>query len=231
MIGSSTTHAAGLAHPADHKLLSRAVADWLARRIISGEQPPGSRLAETKLAELAGVSRSPVREALRILAGEGLVELVPRSGARVARVGYEDVRQLYACRMLLEPRSAALAVKTLRPDDVADLDRVRGAMETAVAEDDGQRFLAENIAYFHRLLASCPNVTMRELVALTWNKSARYWSIFARLPEYSRGSLEQHRLLHDAVVAGDPDAAEAADYAILERALGEILTTFKGAHE
>ena len=68
--------------------------------------------------------------------------------------------------------------------------------------------------------------TMRELVGLTWNKSARYWSIFARLPLYSRGSLTQHRPLHDAVLAGDPAAAEAADYAILERALGEILATF-----
>src|SRR6185437_9990523 len=69
--------AAGVAHPADHKLLSRAVADWLAERIISGQEAPGARLAETKLAELAGVSRSPVREALRLLASEGLVELVP----------------------------------------------------------------------------------------------------------------------------------------------------------
>jgi DNA-binding GntR family transcriptional regulator len=230
VIGHSTTDGAALAHPADHKLLSRAVADWLARRIISGEQSPGSRLAETKLAELAGVSRSPVREALRILAGEGLVELVPRSGARVARVGQEDVRQLYACRMLLEPLAVALAVEALEPADVAALDDVRGAMEAAVAEDDGQRFLAQNIAYFQSLLAHCPNATMRELVGLTWNKSARYWSIFARLPRYSSGSLTQHQALHAAVLAGDPAAAEAADYAILERALGEILATFGVPH-
>jgi DNA-binding GntR family transcriptional regulator len=230
VIGHSTTNGAALAHPADHKLLSRAVADWLAQRIISGEQAPGSRLAETKLAELAGVSRSPVREALRILAGEGLVELVPRAGARVARVGQEDVRQLYACRMLLEPLAAALAVEALEPADVAALDGVRRAMEAAVAEDDGQRFLAENIAYFQLLLARCPNATMRELVGLTWNKSARYWSIFARLPRYSQGSLVQHQPLHEAVLAKDPAGAETADYAILERALGEILATFGVPH-
>jgi DNA-binding GntR family transcriptional regulator len=222
--------ATGVAHPADHKLLSRAVADWLADRIISGQEEPGARLAETKLAELAGVSRSPVREALRLLAGEGLVELVPRLGAQVAQVSPADVRDLYACRMLLEPAAARLAVRALEPDDIAELDAVRKAMEAAVGSDDGQRFLSENIAYFRLLLAHCPNGTMRDLVELTWSRAARYWSIFARLPRYSRGSLAQHKHLHEAVRARDGDAAESADYAILERALGEILQTFEVAH-
>lgn len=220
----------GSSHPADHKLLSRAVADWLALRIISGEEPPGARLAETKLAQLAGVSRSPVREALRLLAGEGLVELVPRLGAQVARVGPADVRELYACRMLLEPVSTRLAVEVLDDEAVAALSAGRRAMEAAVAAADGQRFLAENIAYFRLLQSYCPNGTMRELVELTWNRSARYWSIFARLPHYARGSLAQHAPLHEAVLAGDPTAAQGADYAILERALGEIVATFEVAH-
>jgi DNA-binding GntR family transcriptional regulator len=214
----------------EHKLLSRAVADWLAERIISGEEPPGARLAEVKLAELAGVSRSPVREALRLLAAEGLVELVPRIGALVAEVSLDDVRELYACRMLLEPVAAGLAVAALRPEDVLELETIRRAMEAAVEDDDGHAFLAENIAYFRLLLSRCPNPTMRELVELTWNRAARYWSIFARLPHYSRGSLLQHAPLHEAVLAGDAPAAEAADYAILERALGEIADTFEEAH-
>src|SRR3954447_13681221 len=90
--------------PAGHKALSRTVADWLAQRIVSGESPPGERLTEPRLAELAGVSRSPVREALRILASEGLVEITPRHGAQVARVGARDARELYESRLLLEPR-------------------------------------------------------------------------------------------------------------------------------
>jgi DNA-binding GntR family transcriptional regulator len=216
--------------PADHKLLSRAVADWLAQRIVSGEEPPGARLAEVKLADLAGVSRSPVREALRLLAAEGLVEIVPRVGALVAEVSLADVRDLYACRMLLEPVATGLAVQALEPAEVRALGEVRGRMEAAVAVDDGQTFLAENIAYFRLLLASCPNGTMRDLVEMTWSRAARYWSIFARLPLYSRGSLVQHLPLHEAVVRRDPGAAEAADRAILERALGEIVETFEEAH-
>jgi DNA-binding GntR family transcriptional regulator len=216
--------------PSEHKLLSRAVADWLAQRIISGEEPPGARLGEVKLAELAGVSRSPVREALRLLAAEGLVELVPRIGALVAEVSRDDVRDLYACRILLEPVAMGCAVQVLRPADVAALDGVRARMEAAVADDDGQTFLAENVAYFRLLVSHCPNGTMRDLVELTWKRAARYWSIFARLPHYSRGSLAQHLPLHEAVRTGDWSAAQAADYAILERALGEIVETFEDAH-
>jgi DNA-binding GntR family transcriptional regulator len=214
------------AHPAEHKLLSRTVADWLADRIIAGVEPPGTRLTETRVAERAGVSRSPVREALRILAREGLVELVPRFGAQVARIGVADVRELYACRMLLEPRCAGLAVEALGPEDVAELQRLRTAMEHAVADRDPQRFLARNISYFRTLVSHCPNGTLRELVEQTWNKAVRYWSVFARLPRYGEGSLARHRALHEAVVAGDGAAAEQADRAILEWALREIIATF-----
>jgi DNA-binding GntR family transcriptional regulator len=212
-------------HPAEHKLLSRTVADWLAERIISGEEVPGSRLTETDVARRAGVSRSPVREALRILEGEGLVQIAPRFGAQVARVGIADVEELYACRMLLEPVCTRLAVEALAPDDVAELDDVRTRMERAVANP--VRFLNVNVDYFRTLVLHCPNETMRELVELTWKKAVRYWSIFARLPRYAEISIVQHKALHDAVLLGDGAAAEQADRLILERALKEIVATFE----
>jgi DNA-binding GntR family transcriptional regulator len=214
-------------HPAEHKLLSRTVADWLAERIISGEEAPGARLTETKLADRAGVSRSPVREALRILQSEGLVDIVPRQGALVAHIGIDDVEELYACRMLLEPVSTRLAVETLTEDDVTELDVKRKRMELAVADHDPHRFLGENIVYFKSLHLRCPNETLRELVDLTWKKSVRYWSIFARLPQYGHLSLVQHRVLHQAVRARDGEAAERADRQILERALQVIVDTFE----
>ena len=171
-------------HPAEHKLLSRTVADWLAERIISGEEAPGARLTETKLAERAGVSRSPVREALRILQSEGLVEIVPRHGALVAHIGIADVEELYACRMLLEPRCDPARGRGAEPGDVVTSSTCTAErMERAVAADDPRRFLGENIAYFRSLRLHCPNETLRELVELTWKKAVRYWSIFARLPQ------------------------------------------------
>src|SRR3954466_14490703 len=132
--------------PVGHKPLSRTVADWLAQRIISGETPPGERLTEPGVAEVAGGSRSPVREALRILASEGLVEITPRHGAHVAYVGVRDARELYACRLLLEPRCAYEAVEAITAAGVAELERIRAAMEASAS--DGPEFLRRNVAYF-----------------------------------------------------------------------------------
>jgi DNA-binding GntR family transcriptional regulator len=213
--------------PLGHKPLSRSVADWLAQRIISGESIPGERLTEPRLAELAGVSRSPVREALRILASEGLVEITPRHGAQVARVGPRDARELYECRLLLEPRCARQAVQAITPAGVAELDAIRAALEAAA--DDGPRFLAENVAYFRSLARHCPNALLREFVELTWSRSQRYWSIFARVDGYSAGSLTAHSVLHEAVRARDPGAAEAADEALLVRARNVLLSTLEAA--
>jgi len=227
-VAEQTLSTAGpVTRPGDHKLLSRTVADWLARRIIEGEEQPGARLTETKVAALAGVSRSPVREALRLLAAEGLVEILPRIGAQVAAVGIDDARSLYACRLLLEPPCARLAVEALAPADVAELKALRASMEAAVAAGSARRFLDQNIAYFRMLLGHCPDPTLRELVEFTWNKAVRYWSVFARMPHYGRGSLVQHAVLHEAVCDGEGAAAEAADRAILDRALGELLATFQ----
>ena len=211
--------------PAGHKPLSRTVADWLAQRIISGESAPGERLTEPRLAELAGVSRSPVREALRILEGEGLVEITPRHGARVTHVGVRDARELYECRLLLEPRCAYEATAAITPEGVAELDRIRAAMEAAAR--DGRRFLIENVAYFQSLCGHCPNALLREFVSLTWSNAQRYWSVFARVDDYSSGSLEYHAALHAAVRAGDPGAAQAADHALLTRACQVLVSTLE----
>jgi DNA-binding GntR family transcriptional regulator len=212
-------------HPTEHKLLSRTVADWLAERIITGVEAPGSRLTEIDLARRAGVSRSPVREALRVLEGEGLVDIVPRYGAQVAHVGVDDVEELYACRLLLEPACTRLAVGALTPEDVAELDALRRRLEEQVASP--REFLSVNIDYFQTLVAHCPNETLRELVELTWKRAVRYWSIFARLPRYAEISIVQHKALHDAVLRGDAAEAERADRLILERALQEIVVTFE----
>jgi DNA-binding GntR family transcriptional regulator len=211
--------------PAGHRPLSRTVADWLAQRIISGEAAPGERLTEPRIAELAGVSRSPVREALRFLAGEGLVEITPRHGARVTHVGVRDARELYACRLLLEPTWAFEAVQAMTPAGVAELDRIRAAMEATAG--DGSLFLGQNVAYFRSLARHCPNTMLREFVELTWANAQRYWSVFARVEGYSAGSLAFHEPLHDAVRAGDPAAARAADHAILERARNVLVSTLE----
>ncbi len=92
-----------------HLPLRSVVQDELRRMILSGELPPGSRLVEDRLAERLGVSRNPVREAIRVLSAEGFVEVLPRRGAVVASMGQAEVAELFDARMALETLAARLA--------------------------------------------------------------------------------------------------------------------------
>jgi DNA-binding GntR family transcriptional regulator len=213
--------------PPEQKLLSRSVADWLATRIIAGELTPGERLHETKVAEDARVSRSPVREALRLLAGEGLVELIPRVGARVAQVGAEHASDLYATRLLIEPACIRSAVEAMTTADAQALDDLHNLMEEAIAARDPRAFLDHNVDYYRRLIAPCPNSVLRELVELAWTKSLRYWSVLIRLENYAAASVERNRLLNHAVQTRDPAGAEVAAGDVLRQALEEMLAAFE----
>jgi DNA-binding FadR family transcriptional regulator len=83
--------------------------------------------------------------------------------------------------------------------------------------------LENNVEYNRRLIACCENVTLRELVELTWNKAVRYWNLLVRIPGYIEPSLRRHRLVHRAVVSGDGDAAADAQREMLVRALRELM--------
>jgi DNA-binding GntR family transcriptional regulator len=101
--------------------------------VIAGRLPPGTWLRESTLAEELGLSRTPVREALRVLAAEGVVELVHNRGARVVRWTAEDVEETYRLRALLEGEAAALAARRATPAQVDALAAAQDAYEAAVA--------------------------------------------------------------------------------------------------
>jgi DNA-binding GntR family transcriptional regulator len=119
-----------------HRTLREVVSDEIRQMIINGELQPGERLFEDRLAEKLGVSRNPVREALRALEGTGLVEVVPRRGAYVSTFEPDRVRQLLELRQVLEAYAAELAALNRTSDDVTELRAciVRG--REATARDD-----------------------------------------------------------------------------------------------
>src|SRR3569833_1070557 len=94
---------------AQHLPLRDVVTAELRRLILQGELLPGERLVEDRLAERLGVSRNPVREAIRVLAAEGFVEVTPRRGAAVSRLSPEEAEELFDVRMALEGLSARLS--------------------------------------------------------------------------------------------------------------------------
>ena len=202
------------ATPASEALESSSLVELavlrLTQEILSGRSDPGERLVEEQITRRLGISRAPLREALRLLAQRGLVEHVPRRGVRVATLSDRDVHELYAVRDVLEHH----AVGALPAD--ADLTGLRAALEVMrVADTSGDRLqVAEAHRRFHVAL-----------VALGGNRQLTrvYESILERLQLYMAVNLRReaeraephdgvhrHQRLFEAVLHGDRPAVLAA---------------------
>lgn len=181
--------------------------------IASGRYPSGTPLREEELAEAAGVSRTPVREALRRLAAEGLVDLASRRGARVAAWSPDDVEEIFALRADLEGNAARLAAKRASAAECASLRRLCDDMERAL-DDRPQDWLVrvnQANAGFHRgVLDASANARLASMVGSVTERTLveRTFHLYDNAELYR--SVRHHRELTDAIAARDPDWAEAA---------------------
>jgi DNA-binding GntR family transcriptional regulator len=180
----------------------------LRREILGGAFLPGDRIVEQQVTARFGISRGPLREALRLLAQQGLIEHVPRRGVRVATLSDRDVRELFELRDVLE-RHAVEAALPVAEDRLAGLRRELTAMNHAAEAGDElreadahRRFHAELVALADQrqlLLAYQPILLRLQLhMATNLRREAQ-----AATP---MDGIRRHRILMDAVVAGSPDA-------------------------
>jgi DNA-binding GntR family transcriptional regulator len=132
--------------------LSEAIFRQVGRAIVEGRLQPNERLIEARLCRAFGCSRSPLREAIRMLAAEGLVTLSPRRGARVAELTQKTVSDVFAVRLLLEGLAARLAAEHRSDADVAELHELNRKMRMAVRAGDSATFFKMNTS-FHRAIA------------------------------------------------------------------------------
>src|SRR5512141_423330 len=141
---------------AKHAPLNKVVADSIRERILAGEFEPGERLAEERLSEELGVSRMPVREALRALAAEGIVTIEPRRGASVTSYTPQQVQELVEVRATLESLNAKLAARRKDPAQIAELQRVL-AVGSKITERTDLATIQANNPRFHAALAEIAN--------------------------------------------------------------------------
>ena len=201
---------------APHSLAPRAlyqeVAEQLRERIFSSELAPGSWIDELKLAKDYGISRTPLREALKVLAAEGLVTMKVRRGAYVTEVSERDLAEVYHVLALLESDAAGLVAIHASNEELAELGALHAELEAAVgAGASGRvRFFAINEGFHMRLLEIARNRWSRQLSTDLRKvmKLNRHYSLLktGRIQE----SLEEHRLLMQALVARDAGAATHA---------------------
>jgi DNA-binding GntR family transcriptional regulator len=189
----------------------RAVGE-LREVILRGELPAGARLGEVELAERLGVSRTPVREALGRLAAEGLVEIVPNRGARVATWTVEELEGVFELRALLEPQLTALAVPRAGEQDVAELDVLAHRMLEVGApgpEQDLDALVPLNRAFHDRLVALADHPALAGALAGAIHPPIVVRNFHAYDGPSLRRSLAHHVEIVAAVRAGDPAWAQA----------------------
>jgi DNA-binding GntR family transcriptional regulator len=193
------------------RALYEEVAELLRHRIFRRELEPGSWIDELRIAEELGISRTPLREALKVLATEGLVTMKVRRGAYVTEVSSQDLRDVYHLLALLESDAAAVVASRATDRDLDELGQLHASLEEAAAAgaENTDRFFAINEAFHMRLLALSDNRWRDQIVADLRKvmKLNRHHSLLkvGRLSQ----SLEEHRAIMLALRARDAVAASA----------------------
>jgi DNA-binding GntR family transcriptional regulator len=190
--------------------LYQEVAERLRQRIFSHELAPGSWIDEQRLAEEYGISRTPLREALKVLASEGLVTLKPRRGCYVTEISEQDLQDIFPLLAMLEGRAVAQAIEQAQPEDIAELEALHARLESAAQGRKIERFFETNQEFHRKLQELSGNRWMLTLVQHLRKvmKLSRLLSLSheGRLEQ----SLDEHRRIMAAIRCGDVGEAEAA---------------------
>jgi len=188
--------------------LYQEVAERLRQRIFAHELTPGTWIDEQKLAEQYGISRTPLREALKVLASEGLVELKPRRGCYVTEISRQDLDDIFPLIALLEGRCAAEAVDRAKASDIATLKAIHERLESAAREGRIDAFFEANQEFHRQIQELAGNrwllTVIQDLRTVLKLSRLHSLSLEGRLQQ----SLDEHRLIMAALESGEAGRAE-----------------------
>lgn len=188
-----------------HKSINLAVTDTLRQAILSGRFQPGQRLTEVGLANSFDVSRNPVREALRVLEVEGLVEINPRKGARVALLSTDEIQEIIELRAELEGMSAKYAARRCSDEARAKLQNLLDEGDDALATGDNAVLRDLNQLFHNRIALAGKNRFLASIMKALNEKTQ--W-IFSNRPEPNAGeSWKEHAAILRAIVSADAELA------------------------
>ncbi|MFC9005754.1 GntR family transcriptional regulator [Streptomyces microflavus] len=192
--------------------LSVRARDAVRQRIVDRRYPQGARLVEREIAEELRMSRVPVREALRALVSEGLLELLPHSGVRVRRLERADVHHLYEVWEPLAVQASRLAARRVAraaPGEPAGLAALRDSLERAeqaASDDEGAREVAAHTAFHDEIVALSGN----PMLSRTMEQLSGQLELLFGLREEPAHMRAQHAVMFRCITAGDEESAAAS---------------------
>lgn len=187
--------------------LRDVVFNTLRQAIITGEFAPGERLMEIALANRLGVSRTPVREAIRKLELEGLVVMIPRKGAEVAKITEKDLRDVLEVRSSLEELAAELATERMNEEIKEKLEKALDDFKKAIDSEDNAAIADSDVEFHDIIFEATGNARLIQIISNLREQMYRYRLEYVKDTEYHTVLLNEHRELVNAMFEGKKDEA------------------------
>ena len=198
--------------------LRDVVFNTLRQAILRGELKPGERLMEIQLANKLGVSRTPIREAIRKLELEGLVLMIPRKGAEVAEITEKNMLDVLEVRRALEELAVKLACERITEEEIQELKDAADAFQKILSEKDITKIAEADEAFHDVIFKSTGNDRLIQLLNSLREQMYRYRLEYLKREEYHPQLLEEHQQIIDRITRKDQsEAAELIDRHIVNQ--------------
>ena len=207
--------------------LRETVYKKLRRQILTGELKPGERLMEIHLANKLDVSRTPIREAIRKLELEGLVRIIPRSGAQVAQISEKELKDVLEVRRALDALSSELACRRIGAQDKVKLRKACELFEVAVRKGDAAEIAEADVAFHDVIKNAAGNDCLLEVSGRLADQLYRYRYEFIKDDRHYSRLIDEHKQLTEAIIEGDEEAAARTAREHIDRQEAAILAQLR----
>lgn len=215
----------------DIRILHQDVAGKIRDMIRKGALVRGQRIIEAELCEQIGVSRTPLREALRVLESEGLVELFPHKGVHIRQPSMNEIQEMFEVMGVLEGTCARLTAQKMTAAGWRKLERLHRKLETHYAASDREKYIAANNVFHALVQELAGNRVLDDIVRRLREKIALYRHQQIYEPRRFDESIREHREILEALRRRDPDAAETRMKNHLERQCKALIHLYKNRDE
>ena len=194
----------------NHKPLREMVYEELKMQILKGSIIPGTRMMEVELAEEMGVSRTPIREAIRKLEREGLVTIEPRRGAYASMISTEDMVEILEVRQDLEGLAAYFAADRMTDEQMKELKEISDNYNKAVKQGIMEDMIKYDTRFHHIIVESCRNKILMQMIEQLQELVLRFRYIYYDNFRRAENMPEEHEAIISAIAEGNADKARAA---------------------
>lgn len=190
--------------------ITAQVTNAIREAIVTGEYEPGKKLSEAALSEYYEISRTPIREALKQLEREGLVEIIPRVGTCVTKPTEKELIELFTVKEALEGLAAGILADSGNTKAIEEVQKSVATMEKAVQTADHKLYVEANSLFHTAILEGSDNSKLRFLLNLLLNQIgySRYVYLSLEVPKRIEKSLQEHQAILNAILRGDREEAE-----------------------